>query len=481
MPTILEKAPPHNVESEKYVLGAVLYDSSCLPAVSEILSGNSFYFERHREIFDCYIDLYQLGEPIDAANVVSRLEHKGLGKDGDLSFLLDLEDSLLSPGKATVNGVACAKLVRRCALDRKRRELAQKVIEKPGIDIKDDLGKIDEELAKLDGQKSDPWIIYTPEDAFTERQPLQYNIERLFIRGSLNLLFGPPAGLKTFWLLDSLICNAAGIPFLNRSVFPCPTMLIDFDNGARRSHERVEALLRGHNLTDKIPFFYTSMPSPWLNAGNLRDIDALVQRVNDRSVKSIGVDNLGLISGNADENSAEMIQVMGNLRLLAERTGAAVTVIHHERKSNGIGGRAGDAVRGHSSIEAALDLALQVEREQRSNVITIKSTKTRDVDVLPFGAEFCFEQKPNTGELASAVFRPYEIEDNLSENAIESTIRDVLAASPLLKQAELVEKVKGQGIDAGKNRIGPIANRMASKGLIAVNLGPKGAKLYSLT
>jgi len=223
------------------------------------------------------------------------------------------------------------------------------------------------------------------------------------------------------------------------------------------------------------------MPSPWLNAGSPRDIDSLIARVNDRSIKFICIDNLGLIAGSADENSAEMIQVMGNLRLVAERTGAAVVVIHHERKSSGTGGRAGDAVRGHSSIEAALDLALQVEREPHSNVVTIKSTKTRDVDVMPFGAEFRYEHKPDIGDLATALFVPYEVEDDTSDHAIEREILSVLADAPLLKQTELIEKVKRQGIEAGKNRIGPIANRLADKGRIVVNIGHRGSKLYSLT
>jgi RecA-family ATPase len=74
------------------------------------------------------------------------------------------------------------------------------------------------------------------------------------------------------------------------------------------------------------------------------------------------IDNLGTASGGADENSAQMIGVMAGLRQIAEEGELAVLVIHHKSKGDGV--RADDSLRGHSSIESAVDLALVVEREE---------------------------------------------------------------------------------------------------------------------
>jgi len=52
-----------------------------------------------------------------------------------------------------------------------------------------------------------------------------------------------------------------------------------------------------------------------------------------------------------------MATVMGHFRYLAEQAKVAVILIHHQRKSNGSNARLGERLRGHSSIEAALDLA----------------------------------------------------------------------------------------------------------------------------
>ena len=330
--------------------------------------------------------------------------------------------------------------------------------------------------------KPDPWAgqIFTLADAYKEREPLQYLVEGLLTLPSLSILFGAPASLKSLLLADLAASVVGGLPWISREVIQSPIMWLDFDNGPRRTHERIAALCRGRDLPEDAPFFYLSMPTTGLDASKAGEIRRLLDMARERGVKLICMDNLSLIAGMADENSAAMVPVMSGLRMLAECSGAAVVVIHHQRKSNGIKGRAGEALRGHSSIEAALDLALLVEREDRCGIATIKSTKTRDVDVLPFGAEFVYEHKTGTKELDTAFFRSYETDDLESDGAVESTIADVLSESPLLKQGELVTKVKGQGIETGKHRIRALIDRMVDRGRVVITTGRRRAILYSL-
>src|SRR4030042_2678931 len=113
-----------------------------------------------------------------------------------------------------------------------------------------------------------------------------------------------------------------------------------------------------------------------------------------------------------------MAQVLSLFRQLAEETGAAVILIHHQRKGNGYSGRAADTLRGHSSIEASLDLALLVEREEQADLVTVKSTKTRGVDVLPFSAVFTYEDD-EAGNLATAKFWGVAAEENQSNGALK--------------------------------------------------------------
>lgn len=307
----------------------------------------------------------------------------------------------------------------------------------------------------------DPWAdqIYTLKDAYEPRDPLKFIVSGLFTEPSLSIIYGAPGTLKSMYLANCGLCIASNQPFLGREVIQASVLWLDFDNGKRRTHERFEAIARARNLPSDTPFYYVSMPSPWLNAGNMDDIEALSVRIIEWGVKFVCIDNLGLITTSEEENGSGMIKVMGNLRLLAEQTGAAIVLIHHQRKGNGISGRAGDSLRGHSSIESAIDLALLVEREEGSNTITIKSTKTRDVDVLPFGAEFRYDHKPGTSELSKAWFSKLDVEDVSSDKAIERAIVDTMRDNPGFNQKQVIEAVKPE-LQAGVNRIRGMYNKL---------------------
>lgn len=256
------------------------------------------------------------------------------------------------------------------------------------------------------------WKPFTLVDAYKPRQPIQYLVGNLFEIPSLNMIFGAPGSMKSFLVADLAICISSGnvwLPSLpSESGIAMPVMQgsvawLDFENGKRRTHERFSALGRTLQLPSDTPLYYYSMSTPWLDAKKRNQIEELADLIQEHQAILVVIDNLGTISGGADENSTEMIEVMANLRWLVEETGAAFIVIHHRRKSDAKNGRAGDALRGHSSIEAALDLALLVDRENTSQIITIKPTKVRGAVVQPFSATFTYLHD-DWGELKEARF-----------------------------------------------------------------------------
>lgn len=325
------------------------------------------------------------------------------------------------------------------------------------------LNQAERQFREADGQHA-LWEgqIFTMKDAYTPRAPLAFAVSGLFPLPSLSIFYGAPGTLKSILLAYFAGCVSSNKNCLNRDVTQSPVLWIEADNGRRRTHERFAAIGRALDLTEDAPLYYVSMPTPWLNAGSDQQICDLINRVKELGVKFICIDNLGLISGGADENSDDMITVMSNLRYVAEETGAAVVVIHHQRK--GINnGRAGEQLRGHSSIEGAIDLALHVKREENSNVVMLSSTKTRDVDVEHFGAEFRYEHKPGTTELLEACFVPFEVEDVSSERAIEAVLIDIMKNNNDFTQKEAVTAAK-EKLRAGVNHIRCVWNRLKNAG-----------------
>lgn len=341
------------------------------------------------------------------------------------------------------------------------------------------------------------WPIYTLADAYAPRPPLVYVVDGLFSLPSLSIVFGAPGCLKSMLVADAALCVAGGLPWLPslprlpgmpaadivpRKTVCVPTLWLDFDNGARRTHERIDALASARNLdATSTPFYYASMPSPWLNGNDTASVEGVIDIALSLSVGFIVVDNLGTVSGDADENSTQMVHVMSNFRQLAENTNAAVVLIHHQRKSTGFTARGSETLRGSSSINAALDLALLVSRERGESSVTVESTKTRGPEVAQFGAMFTYEHREGTTELEHARFFGVAVEDDRKPARAERAILEAMddAETPPNKSA-LVRLAKDIYDDIGDNYFRRTINTMVDDGKLVENSGPNYSKLYSL-
>jgi len=89
------RIPPHSTEAEESVLGALLLDKDAIIAVAEILSPEDFYDERHKEIFESAIALFEERVPVDVLTVAERLKkRKSLKLVGGSSYLAQLANNV---------------------------------------------------------------------------------------------------------------------------------------------------------------------------------------------------------------------------------------------------------------------------------------------------------------------------------------------------------------------------------------------------
>ncbi|WP_415354932.1 AAA family ATPase [Halioglobus sp. Uisw_031] len=81
------------------------------------------------------------------------------------------------------------------------------------------------------------------------------------------------------------------------------------------------------------------------------EVVGLIEAMCDRNyIRAIVIDPLVSIHTGDENSNVDMEQVMGILRGLAERTGAAVLVLHHIRKSSGSSPNVDDSTRGASAV-----------------------------------------------------------------------------------------------------------------------------------
>ena len=89
------RVPPHDLEAEQSVLGAILLDELAIIKVSEFLRPSDFYRRNHEEIYRAASELLALGEPIDIVTVGSELEKMGvLERVGGRAYLAQLEQAV---------------------------------------------------------------------------------------------------------------------------------------------------------------------------------------------------------------------------------------------------------------------------------------------------------------------------------------------------------------------------------------------------
>ncbi|WP_102335228.1 replicative DNA helicase [Salimicrobium jeotgali] len=90
-----DRTPPHNIEAEQAVLGAVFLEPSAMTTAAEHLLPEDFYRASHQRIFEVMLGLSDRGEPIDLVTVTTALSNnRTLEEIGGVSYLSDIANSV---------------------------------------------------------------------------------------------------------------------------------------------------------------------------------------------------------------------------------------------------------------------------------------------------------------------------------------------------------------------------------------------------
>src|SRR5436189_1755647 len=111
-------APPHDLEAEMSVLGAILISDRTLYAlvIEEGLKPEDFYRERHKLIYEAMLALYNENEPVDAVTVTDHLRQRNRLEDAGGPSAVD---SLAAAPPSVSGARRYAKIVRENSLLRR--------------------------------------------------------------------------------------------------------------------------------------------------------------------------------------------------------------------------------------------------------------------------------------------------------------------------------------------------------------------------
>ncbi|RMF22551.1 MAG: replicative DNA helicase [Deltaproteobacteria bacterium] len=121
------RIPPHSIEAEESILGAILLDNDAYDRVADLVGAEDFYVERNARIFAAMAAQSAEGLPVDAVTLSERLKQRDeLARVGGLSYLMDLSERV--PTAANVEYYA--KIVREKAILRRLIRVSSEIAER---------------------------------------------------------------------------------------------------------------------------------------------------------------------------------------------------------------------------------------------------------------------------------------------------------------------------------------------------------------
>ncbi|MDP2785002.1 MAG: AAA family ATPase [Sulfurimicrobium sp.] len=235
--------------------------------------------------------------------------------------------------------------------------------------------------------------------------PMQWRIKGVLPAEGLAAAFGASGSGKSFLVLDMLQSLAAGADWFGHRVTPCPVIYCALE-GEGGIAGRVNAYRIRHGSTSE-HIRYLVQPFSLLDGGDIHDLAQAI-KASGNGAGVVVLDTLNRAAPGADENdSKSMGQIIAAAKQLQTLVGGLVLLVHHTGKD------ASKGLRGHSSLHAALDAAIEVRRDgDNREWLIAKSKDGEDGATHPFKLDVVELGNDQDGEpITSCVVRPVEAMD----------------------------------------------------------------------
>ena len=197
--------------------------------------------------------------------------------------------------------------------------------------------------------------VLTP-SAVRELPPLSWRIKGLLPAQGIAAIYGPPSSGKSFIEIAVAAAISRGDDWCGHKTNQAPVRLVNLE-GEAGIRNRIAAF---EKVKGPLPdcFGVILQPFELLNEQNIVDLHLVTPTGG-----VVVIDTLNRSAPNCDENSsADMGAILAGAKALQAKIDGLVVLVHHTGKDSSKG------LRGHSSLLAALDASIEVERtvNQRS-------------------------------------------------------------------------------------------------------------------
>lgn len=184
---------------------------------------------------------------------------------------------------------------------------------------------------------------------------LRWRVRGVLPTAGLAAVYGAPGSGKSFLAVDLLGAIAEGRTWFGHRTDVAPAVYVALE-GEHGIAQRVGAYRIRHG---RVPASLRFIADPFALL-ETRDVAALAESIRSAGCADgvVAIDTLNRAAPGADENdSADMGRIIAAAKALQSATGGLVLLVHHTGKD------ASKGLRGHSSLVAALDAAIEVTRD----------------------------------------------------------------------------------------------------------------------
>lgn len=206
--------------------------------------------------------------------------------------------------------------------------------------------------------------------------PMRWMVRGVLPAKGLAALYGASGSGKSFLILDMGCAVACGdYDWFGRRVTQAPVTYVCLEGEAGMG-KRVKAWSRHHNKPVPDALRFITQPFDLLSD----DVPELAKAIIAGGGGLVILDTLNRAAPGADENSSvDMGNLIAAAKQLQTLIGGLVILVHHTGKDSTRG------LRGHSSLHAALDAAIEVRRDGgRREWLIAKSKDGEDGEAHPF-------------------------------------------------------------------------------------------------
>ena len=218
---------------------------------------------------------------------------------------------------------------------------------------------INQSCALPDGSRSTPcsnglFTLFAADD-FHALPDMTWMIDDILPCSGLASVYGPSGVGKSFICLDLAASVATGQPWFGHDTRACNVIYVALEGQAgfrRRVHAWSE--FRGIRFPDNVKFLFDQFA---LNhADHPTGLASVIGQCGGAGL--IIIDTLNKAAPGMDENSStDMGKILAATSSIQEATNSLVLLVHHSGKD------ASRGLRGHSSLHAALDAVIEVQKD----------------------------------------------------------------------------------------------------------------------